>query len=345
MTWSLWLDILLVLLILLFSPIGYMRGPVKELFVTLGVVFGALLVTFWAVPWGSDLNNYVDLGDDSSAFIVAMAFLVITAFVGGYGLGTALASTPFTFGGRILGGVIAALNGALLVSFTLQYVRLYLLSDENEQSLQQSYAVQFLLDQVGWLLLAAALLLIPILFYVLVTGRRAYASQAYFDDEYEYYYEDDYIYDEDDLTGYEPQTTRRRWEPAAQTRAFPPRVPGPPQEETRSPVYKAEPEQRANQPTEATRPYGSGEQPVISEPAVEPDSEQRLTASGDTDPEMAVYTPESARADQEPEDESSASQSSDEELPPGYSRCPNCRAVLPPDTPQCPVCGATTNTT
>ena len=43
MSISLVLDLLLVLLIALFAPIGYWRGPVKELLVTFGVLFGIRL--------------------------------------------------------------------------------------------------------------------------------------------------------------------------------------------------------------------------------------------------------------------------------------------------------------
>ena len=71
---------------------------------------------------------------------------------------------------------MAALNGMLLLSYSLQYVRLFLLSDANERSLNDSFVARFLLDDIGYVLLGAALLAIPVLAYLLITGQRAYDS-------------------------------------------------------------------------------------------------------------------------------------------------------------------------
>ena len=70
------LDVLLVLLVVLFAPIGYWRGPVKELLVMLGVLSGVVLSDYWARPWGHDLSTQTSITADGGAFIVAMAFLV-----------------------------------------------------------------------------------------------------------------------------------------------------------------------------------------------------------------------------------------------------------------------------
>src|SRR5436305_1064551 len=109
------LDILLIVLILLFTPIGYWRGPVKELYVSLGILFGILLADFWARPWGHDLSSSTSLTAGSGAFIVAMIFLIASTFVLGYGLGATLAPAWFSQQSRVLGAAIAALNGILLL--------------------------------------------------------------------------------------------------------------------------------------------------------------------------------------------------------------------------------------
>jgi uncharacterized membrane protein required for colicin V production len=77
------LDLLLILLIGLFAPIGYWRGPVKELLVTFGVLFGILLADFWARPWGRDLADISAIGSNGGAFVVAMTFMVTVTFVPG----------------------------------------------------------------------------------------------------------------------------------------------------------------------------------------------------------------------------------------------------------------------
>jgi len=319
MTWNLWLDILLVILILLFAPIGFMRGPVKEVLVTLGVLFGALLADYWARPWGRDLDSYVGLGDDQAAFVVAMAFLVAATFIGGYGIGATLANTEFSMQGRVLGGAVAMFNGALLVSFTLQYVRRFLLSTENEESLRDSYVVRFLMDQLGWLLLIVGVLSIPLILYVLFSGRQAYRTGHY----EEYDYEDEY-YDED-YGEFDDAAVAA----AAATRTLPPRV-HPAPDERWSQGYKAEPPPAQVSPTEATRLL------VAAEMAERESATEHKPPLGDTDPEMAVVSAEDADDDDPtlhvPEPEPTG-------LAPGYTRCAHCHAVLPPDTRLCPVCG------
>ena len=92
-------------------------------------------------------------------------FLVASTFILGYGIGAALGPAYHSNEARLLGAGIAALNGTLLLSFALQYVRLYLLSDANEESLDDSYVSQFLLDQVGWILMITAIIAVPVLLF------------------------------------------------------------------------------------------------------------------------------------------------------------------------------------
>jgi len=341
------LDVLLILLIALFTPIGYWRGPVKELLVTLGVLFGILLADFWARPWGRDLSDLTDLTDGSGAFIVAMSFLVAATFIIGYGLGAALGPAYHSTEARLLGAFIAALNGTLLLSFALQYVRLYLLSDANEESLDDSFVSQFLLDQIGWVLMFTAIVAVPVLLYILISGRRAY----------ELIYEDEVEYAPPPATAYD----RRRTASAA-TATLPPRVPGPPRErEARA--YKAEPEPRQRRAAAETRPL------VVDEPRETAEPEPMLLSThepeprefSDTDPHIVIpaearrtepqpeTTPPTPADEDEPpaepvetEPETSAPTPDNEhqsDLAPGYERCRTCHAVLAPGVSICPNCG------
>lgn len=347
MTWNLTLDILLVVLVLLFAPIGYMRGPVKELLVTLGVAFGALSVEFWARPWGRDLDYYFDTGDDPGAFVVAMAFLMGSTFIAGYGLGLLMAPWTFTVRGRAAGALISMLNGALLVSFSLQYVRLFLLSDANEEALEKSYSVSFLLNQVGWIMLGALLLVPVAIIYCLITGRRAYDLQIWDDYEDEDYYDDEYdaTYDYLEDEHYEsrrPVYGQSGASHMAETRVLPPRVPAQSQSEPGS--YKAEPEPIPLRPTEATRPVTiadleevRGRPQQTSEVVTEAPGE--WFAIGDTDPSMERLDTASFEAVETDEDEARSTANDDDALPEGYTRCEACHAVLPPNVGICPVCG------
>jgi uncharacterized membrane protein required for colicin V production len=316
------LDVLLVLLVELFAPIGYWRGPVKELLDMLGVLAGVVLADYWARPWGHDLSTQTSITADGGAFIVAMAFLVATTFILGYGLGATLAPAFHGLYARVLGAALAALNGVLLLSYSLQYVRLFLLSDANERSLNDSFVARFLLDDIGYVLLIAAVLAAPLLAYVLITGRRAYEI----DDEYDY----DDAYMEDAPVA--PRADLRRASAATQT--LPPRVPNAPAEPRR--VYKAEPEPARRAPTDATRPLTVAEPRATAEPA--PATSETAARMGDTDPHIVI--PAAARTPQPvPAPSEAVDAAPDDDLAPGYARCSNCHAVLSPDTTICPNCG------
>lgn len=346
MSWNLTLDILLIVLILLFAPIGFMRGPVKELLVTLGVVFGALLVEFWARPWGRDLDSYFDVGEDPGAFVVAMAFLMLVTFIGGYGSGTVLASWEHSTAARALGAGIAALNGILLVSFSLQYVRLFLLSDANEESLEESFVVRLLLDQTGWILLAAALVVVPVVFYALTTGKRAYLLPGHLpledDEEWVYEYEDWDIEDEEFVPAPAPvrpesrpadvlREPRRDHEPSAETRVMPPRVPTSRPSSNEGLPYKADPAPQPSNPAEATRRLHAD---IERSHSKESGGTSASAVTGQTDPEMTLYAPIAEIPGPVPAEQEPA-----ERLPAGYFRCENCHSVLPPETKICTVCG------
>ena len=322
------LDLLLVLLVVLFMPIGYWRGPVKELFVTLGVVSGVVLSDYWARPWGRDLSSQTALTADGGAFIVAMAFLIAATFILGYGIGATLAPGYPSLYARALGAAVAALNGMLLLSYALQYVRLFLLSDSNEASLADSLVARFLLNDIGWVLLVAVLVAAPLLLYALISGHRAYATapEPYDDDE-----------DHDEVAPMIAHPDARGQRASAATQTLPPRTPNrPPESPDRA--YKAEPAPRRSRPSEATRPLQVAEPRATAEPA----ASDATTRMGDTDPHIVIPGARTVRARAEPvsppdTDPPPAPARSD--MAPGYARCRNCHAVLAPGTTICPNCG------
>jgi hypothetical protein len=201
-------------------------------------------------------------------------------------------------------------------------VRLILLSDANERSLNDSFVARFLLDDVGYVLLVAAVLAAPLLAYLLITGRRAYEI----DDDYDY---DDAYIEEAPVA---PRADLRR--ASAATQSLPPRVPAAPVEPRRG--YKAEPEPARRAPTDATRPLTVAEPRATVEPT--PATSDAAARMGDTDPHIVI--PAAARMPQpEPAPSDAVEETSADDLAPGYARCRNCHAVLSPDTTICPNCG------
>lgn len=165
------LDVLLLILIALFIPIGFWRGTHRELYVTLGIFFGAALAQSWAQPWGSDLASLTRLRESGGVFMVAVLFLIASTFLLGYGAGSALTVPRPGWISRAFGAIIAGFNGALLLSFALRYIRIYLLPDQSPGFLDRAQVAQFLTVYAGWLLLGAAAVCLPIVVVLALLGR------------------------------------------------------------------------------------------------------------------------------------------------------------------------------
>jgi uncharacterized membrane protein required for colicin V production len=183
------LDVLLIILIALFIPIGFWRGAYREAFVTLGILFGASLGRFWGETWGAELSDVTRLHESGGAFMVAMLCLISATFLLGYSSGAAIPVPPPGWVARILGALIAGANGALLLSFALRDIRVYLLSSDESAFLDNAVIAPFLSDGTGWILLVGAAVFVPIALVLSLFGPEV--DEEYYDEDLDYY-EDDY---------------------------------------------------------------------------------------------------------------------------------------------------------
>jgi uncharacterized membrane protein required for colicin V production len=302
------LDVLLIILISLFVPIGFWRGAQREIMVTLGILLGAALAEWWAHPWGSDLANLTSLRDTGGAFMVAVLFLIGSTFLLGYGAGAAMPVPPPGLLARILGAIVAAGNGALILSYALRDIRVYLLPDSDSGFLDKAVIAHFLSTGVGWILLVAAVAFLPIILLMAIWGQDVIvADDGYIDEDYEVPY----------------ATTQRR---------YPPRGAGLPSDSYDS-TYKAEPPRSLfRSAAEETR------QMVAAQPSAGSGSESRdnlrdmqTIASRDiTDPDEATQAIRYGK----PVDTAEADAKSLEE-----GKCPNCHADIRDAEVFCPRCG------
>lgn len=123
------LDLLLGLIIVLFVPFGIRRGAAKEAMGSAGLLLGAAFADAWASTVARWLSDLLGLSRPTASFVVTLGFLLIGMFVIGYGGGAALGRTNPGWLSRIVGGVIAALNAALLLSLSLEAVQRNLQTD------------------------------------------------------------------------------------------------------------------------------------------------------------------------------------------------------------------------
>ncbi len=302
------LDILLLILIALFVPIGFWRGTHREIMVTLGILLGASLAEWWARPWGNDLANLTSLRDTGGAFMVAVLFLIGSTFLLGYGAGAALPVPIPDIISRAFGAIVAAANGALLLSFALRDIRVYLLPNSDSGFLDKSVVAHFLSTGVGWILLGTAIGLLPIILVIALFGQSVLINE----------------YVDDEIDDYESEY-------ATAQRPYPPRVPSYQMAGAGQPTYKTDPPRSLfSSPAEETRQI-SVQPPSLGEEFRGNLKDMRMVATRAPESSSEVTrTMELAPAAAAPPVDDSALQE---------GKCPACHADVSDAEVYCPRCG------
>ncbi|MGH2614603.1 MAG: CvpA family protein [Thermomicrobiales bacterium] len=165
------LDILLGLVILLFVPFGIRRGVAKEAMVSAGILLGANLANRFGDVWSAELASRFGLEAGAARFATAALALFACTFILGYGAGAALGvMRPGTLA-RLAGGLLAAFNAALLLSYLLGWIDQFL---QQGAPLDNGILSEALLRQSSILLLAAA----GVLFALTIIGWIVNAARA-----------------------------------------------------------------------------------------------------------------------------------------------------------------------
>ncbi len=151
------LDGLLSLIILLFMPIGFWRGAVREAFVGAAILLGAAVANAWSGFLGDHVAGAFGRSEARTSFIAAVAALMLTTLCLGYGAGFALGRGDSTLLGRLGGAMLAACNGALLVGFSLAFVERYLLAQPGAGALDDGLVAGIFLHRFGWVLAGVGL--------------------------------------------------------------------------------------------------------------------------------------------------------------------------------------------
>lgn len=166
------LDGLFVLIGLLFLPIGFRRGVSREVYVTAGILAGATVARSWARPWGLDLAELVDARNGAGQFAVSAAFVIGGALFLGYGGAAAARVHEPRIWGRVVGSLLAVINGALIAAFILRDIEVYLADEGTERSLEESRIAHTLLRDFGWVQVGMAGLMLAAIAVSLIAGDR-----------------------------------------------------------------------------------------------------------------------------------------------------------------------------
>ncbi len=168
------LDLLMLLVLVMFIPIGLWRGVLREWVALVGITLGTLLAAEWAVPWGGDLAARTPLDDHMGAFAVGVLFFLGTTLLIGYGGGAALPfRTDLTRTNRLLGALLGVGNGTLILSGMLRLMQQHLFDGQSGSLLLGTALSRFLIADIGF---AQLLLLAVLLLCVLVSVLRRWAG-------------------------------------------------------------------------------------------------------------------------------------------------------------------------
>jgi uncharacterized membrane protein required for colicin V production len=164
------LDILLGLVILLFVPFGIRRGAAKEAIVSAGILLGATLAERFGQSWGSELSARFPLDPGAATFAASALLLLGATFLLGYGGGAALGVMRPGVLSRLVGGLLAAFNAALLLTYLLGWIDAFIAQGV---ALDDGIVSEALLHQGNLLLLGgtAFLLLLTVLGWLLNASR------------------------------------------------------------------------------------------------------------------------------------------------------------------------------
>jgi hypothetical protein len=121
---SLVITIVVVLVLVVLTLVGAWRDLRRGVTALAGTLLGALVSSFWADRWSTELvEHYAALDGRLITFVLSSALLAGTALLVGYG-GGSFFPPPLarpTFVQRLLGALLGALSGVILTGYVLQY--------------------------------------------------------------------------------------------------------------------------------------------------------------------------------------------------------------------------------
>lgn len=160
----------IALVLIVLAVFGYLRDLRRGLLALLGTMGGALLVDFWAAPWGASLATRFSADLQRATLWVSCLLFLWCALGVGFG-GAALlprSTGDRTLRQRLAGALLGLVNGFLIVGFLLRYAFAHEASASG--SLAANALANALYVGVPWLFLGAALAV-----SVLAIGRGAMA--------------------------------------------------------------------------------------------------------------------------------------------------------------------------
>ena len=149
------LDVLLIVILLTMIPLGFLRGGLREVCSSAGLLLGILLALNWSDRWGSGFSDRVALSEGTARFLVGITLVVLCTALVGYGGSAAFAYRPGP-GGRMYGAFLAMLNGIVFTGFLINAVVNNVYEGQLPDAVQEGYVSRAFSVGFEWVLLVGA---------------------------------------------------------------------------------------------------------------------------------------------------------------------------------------------
>jgi hypothetical protein len=177
MVTSLVLDALLILIILMMVPLGFLRGGLREVSTSAALLLGILMADAWAERWSSLFTRWTDMGDGSAEFAVSILIVVVVTGIVGYGGSAAFSWRPGP-GGRMYGAYLALLNGMLFIGFLINSYIDHIFDGEVPETIDNAFFAKAISVGFEWVLLAGTVGIVGATFFGMFVRERGEVEDA-----------------------------------------------------------------------------------------------------------------------------------------------------------------------
>lgn len=149
------LDLPVVVVLIMFIPIGLWRGALREWIACAGIALGTLLANAAGTRWGDGFAQLANMDPKLGGFTVATAFFLASTLLIGYGGGVTLPYRPdLSWPNRGLGALLGLGNGFLIVGGLLRLMQERLFDGRSNSPLHTTALAASLIDpSVAWVYL------------------------------------------------------------------------------------------------------------------------------------------------------------------------------------------------
>lgn len=176
------LDLIMVLVLVMFIPIGLWRGALREWITCIGAVFGLLLADAAGTRWGDGFARLSNMDPQLAGFTVATGFFLATTLLIGYGGGITIPyRADLSWTNRGIGAALSFGNGFLILGGLLHLMQGRLFDGRGNSPLHTATLAAFLIDSsVAWIYLG--LFIILLLCVILGLARRLNDGSSLFEE-------------------------------------------------------------------------------------------------------------------------------------------------------------------